>query len=83
MRLDISLLGDFLALYQHGSMVATRCKLAIDLQVTWEECIALIKQVGDAMQFAHIVEGCIFLAQLLYAGVIAQHLQLQVILHQR
>lgn len=83
MRLDISLLGDFLALYQRGSTGTTRCKLAINLQVTRVECIALIKRVGDAMQFAHIVEGCIFLAQLLYTGAIARHLRLQVILHQR
>lgn len=65
MRLDISLLGDFLALYQRSSTGATRCKLAINMQVTREECSALIKQVGDAMRFAHVVDGYIFLAQLL------------------
>lgn len=61
LRLDISLLGGFLSLFQTSR---TGCKLKINLQATREECRSLIKRAGDAMRIAHEVEGYIFLAQL-------------------
>ncbi|ODM20268.1 hypothetical protein SI65_03321 [Aspergillus cristatus] len=64
MRLDISLLGDFLSLFQISRTGMKRCKVQINLQATREECRSLIKRAGNAMRVAHEVEGYIFLAQL-------------------
>lgn len=64
MRLDISLLGNFLSLLQISRTGVKGCKLQINLQATREECRSLIKRAGNAMRVAHEVEGYIFLAQL-------------------
>ncbi|EYE96762.1 P-loop containing nucleoside triphosphate hydrolase protein [Aspergillus ruber CBS 135680] len=64
MRLDISLLGDFLSLFQASRTGVEGCKLQINLQATREECRGLIKRAENAMRVAHKVEGYIFLAQL-------------------
>lgn len=64
MRLDISLLGDFLSLFQISRTGLKRCKVQINLQAIQEECRNLIKRAGNAMRVAHEVEGYIFLAKL-------------------
>lgn len=64
MRLDISLLGDFLSLFHTSRTGVKGCKLQISLQATREECRSLIKRAGNAMRVAHEVEGYILLAQL-------------------
>lgn len=64
MRLDISLLGDFLSLFQISRPRMKGYKVQINLQATREECRSLIKRAGNAMQVAHEAEGYIFLAQL-------------------